>query len=89
VRSCYETCNSVFVRRRWLYSLAVFHRINCPDCARLISVNGNGQMRSHFCPHRNLCEPQRCRDCARKQLSTMSGSQRVAVDPACALAGSH
>jgi hypothetical protein len=38
-------------------------------CARLIAVNGNGQLRTHFCPHHDLCEPQRCRACQQVQLS--------------------
>jgi hypothetical protein len=38
-------------------------------CARLIAVNGNGQLRTHFCPHRHLCEPLRCRACEQARLS--------------------
>jgi hypothetical protein len=58
-----------FVRREGLvFSTVVFQRIKCPLCTRLIAVNGNGQLRTHFCPHRHLCEPQRCRACEQTQL---------------------
>jgi hypothetical protein len=55
----------------------VFRRINCPHCARLIAVNRNGQLRTHFCPHRHLCEPQRCRACER-QLAAVAADEASA-----------
>jgi hypothetical protein len=62
-------------RDRLVSSKAVFPRIQCPVCARLIAVNANGQLRTHFCPHRDLCEPQRCLACQLEQLSAATRSE--------------
>jgi hypothetical protein len=39
-------------------------RGTCPRCRRSITVNKDGQMRSHFCPHFEICERAGCLQCA-------------------------
>jgi hypothetical protein len=42
----------------------MFPKLACPRCRRSTAVNRDGQIRSHYCPHRNPCEPKRCHECA-------------------------
>jgi hypothetical protein len=41
----------------------------CPRCRRSITVNKDGQMRSHFCPHFEICERAGCVQCAIERAS--------------------
>lgn len=57
-------------------SSAVSRRAPCPRCLGSFAVNQDGRMRSHFCPHRKVCESGVCTMCPQERLAP---SQRVDV----------
>jgi hypothetical protein len=43
------------------------------------AVNQDGRMRSHFCPHRKVCESGVCTTCVQERLA-MTGRADIAAD---------
>jgi hypothetical protein len=43
------------------------------------AVNQDGRMRSHFCPHRKVCDSGVCTACAQERLA-LSAPSDAAVD---------
>lgn len=60
-------------------SSAVSRRAQCPHCMGSFAVNQDGRMRSHFCPHRRVCESGVCTVCVQERL-TLSTHGDVAAD---------
>jgi ferredoxin len=50
----------------------------CPRCLRSITVNRDGAMRTHFCPHYHVCESGTCATCA----ATRSSASTPEAEPA-------
>ena len=61
----------------------MFPRSACRRCSRSIAMNGDGQLRSHYCPHYTPCELGTCIDCAalrdRRQVGTDDSQPRAAA----------
>jgi hypothetical protein len=42
----------------------MFARSTCPRCSRSLAMNGDGQLRFHYCPHHTHCGLEACAECA-------------------------
>jgi hypothetical protein len=56
-------------------------RSSCPQCGRSITSNKYGDLRSHFCPHYEICEKQTCAQCAEARKSGLRGDKNPTAVP--------
>ena len=56
-------------------------RTSCPRCGRSITSNKHGDLRSHFCPHYEICEKQTCTQCLEARKAGFGGEENSGLAP--------